>query len=101
LSDVPCRMGWGEAYRLFELLANDPTSQVCAAMAGWQYPLTREGLILADHFDAFARVNFKKANPYPRPWDEKPKKFGNRSLTKEQLAAIFHRLRNRTGGDDG
>ena len=91
LECVPTVMGWGEAWRLFEVLANDPSSQVGCAMAGWNFPLSREGLALSDLFDVNARASFKKPKPYIRPWDEKPRRFGNRSMTKEQ----FHALRER------
>jgi hypothetical protein len=88
LDSVPEVMGWGEAWRLFERLATDPSSQVGAALAGWNFPLSREGLALSDLFDVNARAHFKKPKPYIRPWDEKPRKFGNRSLTKAQFIAL-------------
>lgn len=62
-----------EAARLVSLLAEDPTSQVHAALAGWGYPVSREAMAVADLFDAFARANYKKFEPYPRPWETKPK----------------------------
>lgn len=55
------------------LLASDPTSQVHASLAEWEYPVSRNALAVADLFDAFARANFKQSEPYPRPWETKPK----------------------------
>lgn len=80
-----------EASRLVALLANDPSTQVYAALAGWQYPATREAVALADLFDAFAKANFKKAEPYPRPWETKPK---GRTVGKGTALSPeeFHRL---------
>lgn len=62
-----------EAARLVELLTTDPTSQIHAALAGWEYPASREAIALADLFDAFTKANYKKSEPYPRPWETKPK----------------------------
>jgi len=95
LDSVPAAMGWGEAWRLFEVLGNDPSSQVSAALAGWNFPMSREGLALSDLFDVNARAHFKKPKPYIRPWDEKPRRFGNRAMTKEQ----FHALRERAASN--
>ena len=61
-------MSWGEAIRLTNLLAADPSSHVAASLAGWEHPASREWLVLADLFDAFRVANFKKPAPYPRPW---------------------------------
>ncbi|WP_269304930.1 hypothetical protein [Aeromicrobium sp. HA] len=55
------------------LLLDDPTSQVHAAAVGWEYPLSREAAALADLFDAFAKANYKKVVPYPRPWSTGPR----------------------------
>lgn len=69
-------MGWGEAYRCFEVLARDPSSWVSAGLNGWQYPASRDALVLLDLFDLTARASFKKPKAYARPWDEPPKKHG-------------------------
>ena len=69
LSVVGDTMSWGEALRLTRILSQDGSSQVGAAVGGWEYPLSREAQILADTHDAFAAANFKKPKPYPRPWD--------------------------------
>ena len=74
--DPPHTTGWGESWRLYLILGGDPSSQVCAALAGWNHPAGRDVLALADLFDVTARANFKKPRPYPRPWDERPKTKG-------------------------
>jgi len=71
-------MTWGEAMRQTKILARDTASQVGAALAGWQYPVSRGELALMDLYDAFAQATFKKPKPYPRPWDAPPKRFGSR-----------------------
>lgn len=75
--DVPSEgMGWGEAWRLFLILGGDPSSQVASAVAGWQYPASRDALVLLDLFDLTARASFKRPKAYARPWDDPPKKHG-------------------------
>jgi hypothetical protein len=70
LSDVPERMSWGEAVRLSRELAHEPTSHVAAALAGWEYPVSREWVALrAVH----ARLGGKKDHPLPAPWERASK----------------------------
>lgn len=63
----------GEAVSLVQILLKDPTSWLHAAQAEWKHPVEREFFVLADLFDAFAKVNFKRPTPYPRPTPEKSK----------------------------
>lgn len=87
LSSVPECIGWGEAWRLFVELMGDPSSHVAASVAGWQYPLSREGIALLDLFDMTGRASWgKKHKAHPRPWDDPPKKFGTGRKTKTQWA---------------
>ena len=99
---MPGGTGWGEAWRLFVILGGDPSSHVGAALAGWQYPATREELALGTLIDRFQRANFKKAPAYPRPWDEPPKRHGTGSRTKSEWAEFKARkireLRSRRDG---
>jgi hypothetical protein len=87
-------MSWGEALRLTFILAVDPTSQVCAALAGWVHPLSFEGIALRDTYDLLHQVNAKKRpKPYPRPWDKPAKKHGagsNLSLDEYQALRDRH-----------
>lgn len=68
-------MSLPEAARLATRLAVDPSTHLCAALNGWDYPASREFLVLADQFDAFVRVNSgkKRPAPYPRPWPDASK----------------------------
>lgn len=61
-------MSWGEALDLTEQLSHDVTSWVHAARVQWDYPASHEFFAMADLYDAFAKVNFKKSDPYPRPF---------------------------------
>lgn len=59
-----------EAARLAMVLAGDSTSHTFAALNDWRFPAGPEFFVLADLFDAYATVNFKKPQPYPRPQPE-------------------------------
>lgn len=68
-------MPWGEALRLTQTLAADPTSQISTALAGWDYPTSREAMALMDAYDLSHMVAWSNAGgkgakpkPYPRPW---------------------------------
>lgn len=85
-------MGWGEAYRITALLIKDPASQLSTEVRGWTHPIERSDQVLRDLFDAFAQVNFKRPDPYARPWHPQPKKIGTASVTAEEFQALKRAL---------
>jgi len=94
LDDVPEVMGWGEACRMVDILCADPSSCVGAAVAGWDHPMSREGLVLMDLFDLqhFSKVE-KAPDPYKRPWpDPNVKHRGRTNLPREAVIAILARF---------
>jgi len=96
LTDIPDRMPWGEAWRLTEVLAADPSAHVAAALGGWAHPASREWLISAEMLDLFVAANTKAGRhpkPYPRPWDTKPRALGaGTAMTVEEWRAMRKRL---------
>lgn len=90
-------MGWGEAFRVFSLLARDPSSWVASEIAGWQYPAGRDALALADLIDVTGRAHWgrKWGKNYTRPWDEPPKRIG----TGRRSVAEWHRFKERRLGE--
>jgi hypothetical protein len=90
-------MSWGEAVRLFRQLTRDWSSAVAASLAGWDYPLSREGIILADIFDLqHSSKSKKRPKPYPRPYGtDEQKTMGRktRPMTTVQLRKILDRQR--------
>lgn len=56
-----------EAGRLAAILSRDPSTRLCAAVNGWDYPFSREATVLADIFDLWTS---KDAKEYPRPWNQ-------------------------------
>lgn len=84
-------MTWGEAVRLARILSSDPASMICAAASGWDAPRSREWLLLADLFDAYGVVHFKKPKPYPRPFmGEGSRRFGKTKLSRAEVVAILN-----------
>ena len=88
-------MSWGEALRLYRILIADPSSQIAAAVAGWQHPASRELLALYDLFDSseYGRVG-RKARPAQRPWVANERKTRGRGVTREDLQQILSRARS-------
>lgn len=90
------RFGWGEAIRLADALAADPSSHVCAALNGWQYPIDRSTLAVADLFDLTVAMNTPKGHTpkrYPRPWDPPPKRLGDPSQHSQETVIAALRAR--------
>ena len=87
-------MSWGEAIRLTQILAGDPSSHVAAALGGWAHPITRADITMRDLYDAqVASKSKRKPKPYPRPWDKQPVRVGGgTSLTVDQYKAMRETL---------
>lgn len=87
-----------EAWDLIQMLLRDPASRLHAAIAGWEYPVSREWLALADSFDVqLAAISGKrKRKPYPRPFDSNKKRIGGTKKVRrsaEQVRALLDRPR--------
>lgn len=94
-------MSWAECWRLTALLAADPSSQVGAAFAGWQYPVQRADLTMRDLFDLQHKSKTKrKAKPYPRPWDttRSTRMGGTRGMTPADYHALMELQDTETEG---
>lgn len=68
-------MTYGEAWRQTFILMGDPSSQVAAALGGWDHPVDRLDMVIRDLYDlqhmVAAAGSKKTPKPYPRPWPEK------------------------------
>lgn len=72
------------------ILAADPSSQVCAALAGWAHPISREDMVLRALFDLTHKANAKNpksAKPMQRPWDPRRNQYGT-AVSIEQWKRI-------------
>ena len=84
-------MGWGEAIRLAGVLVGDPSSQVGAAFAGWDYPATPEWMALhamSANFVATKTQRKPSLRVLPAPWDPKPLRWGTPLSRAEFDAAL-------------
>lgn len=98
LTSVPSEVGWDEAWRLYTRLSADPSSHISAAQNDFDYPFSREAMILADFFDLTYAINAPekgpRPKPYPRPWpdaDKEKKRLGKTSLPSETVRALLAR----------
>jgi hypothetical protein len=78
LSAVGRSTSWGEAIRLTQKLITDPSTQVAAAMNGWDYPVSWDAIVAMNHFDLIHQIAWAqggrkgpKPKPYPRPWPDR------------------------------
>ena len=98
----PGGLCWPDAISLTRSLAQDPTSRLHAARAGWQFAASREWFALANLYDAFLRANFKDPERafMPRPWTPPPKRHGTASMSPERLRAVLARHRAAVSGPE-
>lgn len=86
--------------RLIVILRSDPSSAIAAALEGWDYPITREALLLADLYDLEVAVNTpkgKRPEPHPiRPFKSKStKRMGNvGGRSREEVEALLASARS-------
>jgi hypothetical protein len=75
-------MPWDEAIGHIRTLQADPSSAIFAAVAGWDYPMSREALLLADIFDLDHIVNSDPKKGRPKPHSMRPVKTDTRQVQK-------------------
>lgn len=86
--------------RLLRVATRDTGSHLFAARAGWDYPLSREGIELADLFDATNALiavtagTKRTPKPYPRPWkDNNSDRMGKTSLSPAEAREVLRKNR--------
>ena len=92
---------YGEAYLLVAQLLKDPSSAVFAAANEWDFPLSREGLMLADLFDLMHQANSSKKirNRYPRPFKQGAKRIGKTTRSPRDVKKILARMNPKESND--
>ena len=89
LSSIGGEMSWAEAHHHTMTLVADPSSQVCASINGWDYPVSQEWLVLRQIHDKFVQGKFRKPFPFlPTPWDPKPVRWGT-PLSRDAFDAVL------------
>lgn len=93
INEIGISVRLDEAVMLTSVLLRDPSSWLQAQKFGWQYPVTREWMILANTFDLdFAIAAGKKAKPYPTPWpNTSANRVGSKGMDRSD---VIDRLRN-------
>lgn len=91
-------LSWGEGLRLVKRLATDPASHLGAALAGWDYPASREAIAAWDLFDLTHQIAWvqggkkgPRPKPYPRPWPDRTKTRPKPSVPREVVIAALRR----------
>lgn len=83
-------MLWGEALRLTQILACDPSSWVGAAINELDHPIERVDLTLRDLYDLQHQSKAKrKPKPYPRPWPDRTKSRPRPSVSPQVAIAAL------------
>jgi hypothetical protein len=84
----------GELWHLTVMLLSNPESRLHAAVAGWDYPVSREWILAADAFDlSHAVASKRRPKPLPRPWPEKRTKMGGKKTVRRSAAQVASILR--------
>lgn len=85
---------WLEAIMLVSVLVRDPNSWIQSAMSKWDYPVTREWIVLSHVFDLLAAVNSKKKpKPYPTPWpSDNSVKLGKKKQDRDKVISLLNRM---------
>lgn len=92
-------MPWGEAIRLTGVLVRDPTSQIAAAVSGWDRPWSHEWAVTAELFDRITQLHRAKAPPYPRPWpNPNQKRHGRTDKPRAEVISILNAHGHRIAG---
>jgi hypothetical protein len=68
-------VSYAEAVLLTRMLLKNPNSWLLTALAGWEYPVSREWTVAVHTYDLLAQVNSGKGKPkpYPTPWPDRSK----------------------------
>lgn len=81
--------------RLLRVATRDTSSHLFAATHGWDFPVSRDWILAADQFDAFAQANSsRKPKPYPRPWqDDNTSRLGKTTLSPAEAREVLKKNR--------
>lgn len=81
-----------EALHLVSALLRDYSAMLTAAMAKWDYPVSREWILLSQLYDlTAAAASKKKPKPYPGPWpSEGSQRIGSRN---QDRSSVIQRLK--------
>lgn len=66
-------------------------------MSKWEYPVSREWMVLSHVFDLLAAVNSKKKpKPYPTPWPaDNSARIGKKRQDRDKVIELLNRMNQR------
>lgn len=81
-----------EVAAYMSVVATLPESPLHAAIHRWDYPLSREGMLLLDLIDITGAAAIgKKWKPLKRPWRAVGQRFGHTELPREEAIELLRR----------
>lgn len=100
-SQIGHSVSYTEALLLINILSRDPSSWLSAARRKWDYPVSREWMVMANLVDVMVAANSKKKpKPSPRPWPkEGENRIGKKSQNRDEVIKRLNEM-NR-GEQDG
>lgn len=79
---------------LVRMLMADTNSRLQAAISGWDYPVSREWIVLAQSFDlAHAAASKRRPKAMSRPWPDNKNKIGGKKLVRRSIDEVRAILR--------
>ena len=91
--DIGDKIRYDEAALLVVSLLKDPQSWLHATLAEWDYPISRDWLLLADLYDLqHASKTKRKPKPYPRPFSNAKRYGGKRKNGKVRSEQEIRKL---------
>lgn len=94
INDVGKTVTLLEAVHLVAILLRDPSSWLQSARNGWDFPVSREWIVSAHHYDLVHAINSKKKpKAYPAPWpDPNTKRLGKRNQSPSDVKQKLARM---------
>ncbi|MGG7507971.1 hypothetical protein [Plantibacter sp. YIM 135249] len=99
MKDIGRTVSVTEVAACLSVAARDPESVLHAAIHGWDHPVSREWMMLANIFDSSEANRLgKKFKPMKRPWPERgAQRIGHTALSPDQAMRLLEE--NRGTGD--
>jgi hypothetical protein len=90
---VGTNITYREASLLVQILFQDSSSWLQAAVNEWKFPASPEWIMLVQNFDAFVAANSKtRPKRTPMPW-EYPKVMGKPTISQHEVRKILDAMR--------
>lgn len=92
--DIGQTITWMEAVLLMSVLTKDPSSWFGSARMGWEYPVSREWILLAHTYELQVGIATRKApKPYPSPWkSDNQNQLGKRNQRRDHVLAKLEQM---------